>query len=208
MNQNQSQALQVLERFYSSYKSGLNFSSSFELLIALILSVQSSDEEVNKITDKLFKKFDKPEDYLKTKEAKLRKEFKALPQYENKAKYVIEACEMLVDKYHGEVPMTIKELEKLPGVGRKTANVILADWFQLPAFPVDSHVCRVSSRLGWTKEKDNPIQVEDKLRKEITKTRWINCSHSMTNFGKAICKARNPKCDVCEIEEYCAWIKE
>lgn len=198
------QILSKLKANYPSARTALKFNSPFELLIATILSAQCTDIRVNEITKELFELANTPQDILKLGRPRLIQIIKGAGLYKNKSKNILETCEILVDEYEGEVPAKREELEKLPGVGRKTANVVLANAFNIPAFAVDTHVLRVSKRLGLT-DKEDPRGVEQDLMSVFDRDDWNVGHHLLIYHGRAVCKARKPQCENCSIIEHCKY---
>ncbi|WP_294948710.1 endonuclease III [Sulfurivirga sp.] len=182
----------------------LNYSSPFELLIAVILSAQATDKGVNKATEKLFKVANTPEKILKLGEEGLKEYIKTIGLYNSKAKNIIETCRILVERYNGEIPRTRKELEALPGVGRKTANVILNTAFGEPVIAVDTHIFRVANRTRLAPGK-TVREVEDKLMKITPKRHLKDAHHLLILHGRYTCTARKPKCGACCIYGLCEW---
>lgn len=180
----------------------LAYHSPFELLIAVMLSAQATDKSVNKVTPALFKTANTPEEILALGEKKLTEYIKTIGLYKNKAKNIIEACRLLVEKFNSKIPATREELESLPGVGRKTANVILNTCFKQPVIAVDTHIFRVAQRIGLAKGK-TPREIEDQLMKVIPKGYIHNAHHWLILLGRYICVARNPKCPECIIRKWC-----
>ncbi len=199
--------LRILDPIYPKEKTALRHKNAFELLIATILSAQCTDERVNQVTEKLFKKYKKPEDYLSVKKEELEEDIKPTGFYRNKAKYIRECCRILVEKYNGKVPDNIDELTKLPGVGRKTANVVLGAVFDVPTVVVDTHVRRLAKRLGFT-ESRNRDRIEKDLQKLLPKEKWRRFSDLLIYHGRKICKARKPKHSECPIRHLCPSYKE
>ncbi len=193
---------EILKKKYPNPKIELNFSNPFELLIATILSAQAQDVRVNKVTENLFKKLKTPEDYVNLGEDNLAEEIKSINYYKNKAKNIIKCCEILAKKYNNKVPETLEELVELPGIGRKTANVILGLGFNKPVIIVDTHVKRVSKRLGLTNEND-PQKIEFDLMEKIPKNYWTEFSLAAILHGRYTCKARKPNCGNCVFNEIC-----
>lgn len=185
----------------------LNYSSSFELLISVILSAQSTDVGVNKATVNLFKIANTPADILKLGIDNLKNYIKTIGLYNNKAKFIIETCKILISDYDGKVPDTIQELQHLPGVGRKTANVILNSAFQQPTLGVDTHIFRVANRTKLAIGK-TPIAVEKILIKKIAKKFLLYAHHWLVLHGRYICTARKPLCDRCIIKDLCEYEKK
>ncbi|WP_153122546.1 endonuclease III [Peribacillus tepidiphilus] len=181
----------------------LNHSNPFELVIAVALSAQCTDALVNKVTKNLFQKYKTPEDYLRVPLEELQEDIRSIGLYRNKAKNIQKLCAMLIEKYNGEVPSDRDELMKLPGVGRKTANVVVSVAFGVPAIAVDTHVERVSKRLGICKWKDSVLEVEKTLMQKVPKEEWSITHHRMIFFGRYHCKAQNPQCEVCPLQHLC-----
>lgn len=198
--------IDLLLGLYPDAKAELNFTNPFELLIATILSAQCTDVRVNKTTDSLFKELKTPEDYIELGQEELGKRIYSCGFYKNKSKNIIEACKIIIDKYNGKVPDTIEELMKLPGVGRKTANVVASNAFGVPAIAVDTHVFRVSNRIGLADSK-NVLDTEKDLMDNIDKNMWTKAHHLIIFHGRRICKARNPLCEECPIRPYCLYYK-
>jgi len=180
----------------------LNYSSPFELLIAVILSAQSTDKGVNKATDKLFAVANTPEQILALGEDGLKKYIKTIGLYNTKAKNIIKTCQILIEKHNSEVPEDRKALEALPGVGRKTANVVLNTAFGHPTMAVDTHIFRVANRTGIAKGK-NVLEVEKQLLRHIPKEFLVDAHHWLILHGRYICVARKPKCAACNISDLC-----
>ena len=192
-----------LKRAYPGAKCSLNHSNPFELLIATILSAQCTDERVNLVTDNLFRKYTKPEDYLKVAPRELEKDIQSTGFFRNKTKSIQGTSRVLTEQYHGEVPHTMEELLELPGVARKTANVVLGNAFDIKAgVVVDTHVTRLSHRLGLAQEK-TAEKIEQELIPIVPKKDWVIFPHLMIYHGRNICKARNPLCAECTIEKQC-----
>lgn len=192
----------ILSREYPEIKSALDFTTPFELLVATILSAQCTDERVNIVTKSLFKKYKKPADFIKVDSEELEKDIFSTGFYRQKAKSLKNCCEVLVTKYNGEVPRDFEALTKLPGVGRKTASVVVGNAFGIPAIPVDTHVKRLSNLLGFI-ESDDPEKIEFRLKELVPEDQWINSSHWLINHGRKICVARRPKCSICPVAELC-----
>ncbi|KKE79366.1 endonuclease III [Oceanobacillus caeni] len=195
--------LDKMAEMFPEAKGELNHSNPFELVIAVLLSAQCTDKLVNKVTEKLFKKYKTPEDYLAVSLEELQDDIKSIGLYRNKAKNIRKLCQVLVDKYEGEVPRTKEELMTLAGVGRKTANVVASIAFNEPAIAVDTHVERVSKRLGICRWKDSVMEVEETLMKKVPREEWSITHHRMIFFGRYHCKARNPNCPECPLLEIC-----
>jgi endonuclease-3 len=195
--------IRLLKRAYPDAKCSLNHSNAFELLIATILSAQCTDARVNIVTQDLFRKYRKPEDYLKASEKELQQDIRTTGFFRNKTKSIQGTARVLTEQYGGKVPATIDELLELPGVARKTANVVLGNAFGISSgVVVDTHVTRLSRRLGLTEQK-HPEKIENDLLAIVPKKDWIIFSHLLIAHGRAICKARNPLCAECVVEKLC-----
>jgi endonuclease-3 len=181
----------------------LNHSNPFELLIAVLLSAQATDESVNRVTEKLFQKYRKPQDYLFVSLEELQQDIRRIGLYRNKAKNIQSLCQILLERYDGQVPAQHEQLVELPGVGRKTANVVVSIAFGTPAIAVDTHVERVSKRLGLAKADDSVLEVEKKLMKVIPRDEWSLSHHRLIFFGRYHCKAQNPQCGTCPLLDLC-----
>ena len=196
------QVLDFLALEYPEAKTALNYENDFQLLVATILSAQCTDKQVNKITKGLFSKYQAPEEFSGLEQEELEKEIRGCGLYRNKAKNIIAASRKLMQDFHGEVPQIIEELMSLPGVGRKTANVVLANAFEKPAFAVDTHVFRVAHRLGWSAAKD-PKETEKDLCKIVPRDKWNKAHHWFIYHGRQVCKARKPMCNKCVLLQLC-----
>ncbi len=194
--------IEIFSEAYPTPETSLNFSSPFELLVATILSAQTTDVQVNKVTGELFKNYNTPQDFAVLEPEELAEMIKSIGLYRNKSKYVIKTSKIILEDYAGKVPLTRNNLMKLSGVGRKTANVVLANAFQEPAFPVDTHVFRVSNRIGIATAK-NVRKTEKELTDNIPKNYWIDMHHWLIDHGRSVCKAQNPLCDKCPINHLC-----
>ncbi|WP_010650614.1 endonuclease III [Oceanobacillus massiliensis] len=195
--------LDAMAEMFPDAKGELVHSNPFELVIAVLLSAQCTDKLVNKVTAGLFKKYKTPEDYLAVTLEELEQDIKSIGLYRTKAKNIKKLCQMLLDDYDGEVPQTKEELMKLAGVGRKTANVVASIAFNEPAIAVDTHVERISKRLGISRWKDSVIEVEETLMRKVPRDEWSVTHHRMIFFGRYHCKARNPNCPECPLLELC-----
>jgi len=200
------EVLNILKELYPNADTGLNFSSKFELLISTILSAQSTDKQVNKITSKLFKKFNTPEDFARLEPVELENEIRSCGLYRNKSRNIIKTSKIIQEKYEGNVPDNFDDLISLPGVGRKTANVVLSNAFNIPAFAVDTHVFRVSNRVGLVNGK-NTLDTEKQLMEIIPKELWISTHHQLIYHGRQVCKSRNPECNLCRLNHLCKYQK-
>lgn len=195
--------IDVIADMFPDAECELRHDNAFELTIAVLLSAQCTDILVNKVTKSLFTKYKTPEDYLNVSDEELQSDIKSIGLYRNKAKNIKKLCQSLLDKFDGEIPQTHQELESLAGVGRKTANVVMSVAFNEPSLAVDTHVERVSKRLGINRWKDNVRQVEDRLCSVIPKERWNKSHHQLIFFGRYHCLARKPKCDICPLFNDC-----
>ncbi|VFC12516.1 endonuclease III [Clostridioides difficile] len=199
--------LDELEKLYPDAKCELNYGTAFELLIATILSAQCTDVRVNKVTSELFKKYNTARDFANLSIEEISKEIKSCGLYKSKSQKIKDTSEQLCELYDGEVPDSLEKLIKLPGVGRKTAGVVLSNAFNHPAIAVDTHVFRVSNRIGIVDEP-NPQKTEFALMEAIPKERWSHSHHVLIFHGRRMCKARNPECASCPIKEDCNYYKE
>ena len=193
---------EILRRAYPGAKIALRHKNALELLIATILSAQCTDTQVNKVTPALFAKFRNASDFAKANRATLESMIRSTGFYKNKAASIRKCCAKLIDDYKGQVPKTMEELVKLPGVGRKTANVVLGVCFGTPGIVVDTHVLRISERLGFTKNKD-AVKVEFDLQKLFPQKDWTRLGFLIQAHGRGCCYARKPTCDVCPIASLC-----
>lgn len=192
-----------LRRGYPVAPCALNFDNALELLIATILSAQCTDERVNQVTSGLFKKYRTAAAYAQATPAELEEDVKSTGFFRNKAKNIRACCEVLVRQYGSEVPRDLDTLVGLPGIGRKTASVVLGTAFGIASgVVVDTHVARLSQRLGLTAHKD-PLKIEQDLMEQIPRKEWIDFSHRMIHHGRRVCTARKPKCDECPLSEFC-----
>ncbi len=194
--------LESLKKQYPDAKCELNYETPFQLLVATILSAQTTDKKVNEVTEKLFKEYPTVDDFLKISQEELEQKIKTIGLYRNKAKNILMMCRQLKENFHGQVPDTMEEITSLAGAGRKTANVVLSNAFGVPAIAVDTHVFRVSNRIGIAKS-DNVLDTENQLKKIIPKKDWSLAHHLLIFHGRRCCMARNPKCELCVISEYC-----
>jgi endonuclease-3 len=194
----------LLLREYPDPRLALEHSSPLELIVATILSAQCTDARVNAVTATLFRKYRRAADYARAQPATFEQEIKSTGFYRNKARLVIDCCRKLVADYGGEVPHTLEELLTLPGVGRKTANIVLGSAFGQQAIAVDTHVLRVSNRLGLVRGK-NPDKVEQELMARVPSGRWTPFTLAMILHGRQVCTARNPRCPDCVLYDACAW---
>ncbi len=198
--------LDILRELYPQAECALVHRNLYELLIAVTLSAQTTDKSVNKITGKLFDTYPEPADLANAQLKDVESIIKTIGLYKNKSKNIIGIARMLCDNFDSTVPSSYEDLQSLPGVGKKTANVVRSVGFGIPAIAVDTHVFRVSNRIGLVKEKDVKA-TEESLMKVIPKDRWIETHHSIIFHGREICNARNPKCEFCPLNSYCDYFK-
>ena len=198
--------VEILKSYFPDAKCSLNFSTPFELLVATILSAQCTDERVNKTTPTIFSKYSTPEDFANIDINELEDLIHPCGFYKNKAKNIKACSQKILTNYNGEVPKTAEELITLPGVGRKTANVIISEAFKGDAFAVDTHVLRIASRLGLTESK-NPDQVEEDLKKFFPKDSWSKLHYQIVLFGRYKCKAVKPDCTSCLFQSICKYFQ-
>lgn len=198
----------LLEKKYGEVKPFLRFSNPLELLVATILSAQCTDERVNIVTEKLFKKYKSPEDYLKVKNEELENDIRSTGFYKNKTKTIKNLCKEIIEKYKGKVPASMEELTSINGIGRKTANVVLSQAFGIvEGVTVDTHVLRLSRRLGLSNNKD-PEKVELDLMKKFPKEKWYQISMLLIMHGRKICNAKKPFCSECFLTSLCDFYKK
>lgn len=203
---NQKAILAELKRLYPDAKPELNFSNPYETLVATILSAQCTDKQVNKVTPAVFARYPDVASMAAASVEDLYPMVKSCG-FKSKAGHIIDACRMIVAQYGGEVPSTLEELVKLPGVGRKTANVVLAFAFNIPALPVDTHVFRVSNRLGLV-DASTVEETERQLMQVIPKKDWQEAHHWLIFHGRRVCKAQRPMCEVCTLHDLCRHIRQ
>ena len=194
--------LDILAQTYPKAKCSLDFKNPLELLVATVLSAQCTDERVNQVTKSLFNKYRTAADYANAPLEKLEDDIRSTGFFRNKAKSLKNCGVALVEQHQGEVPGNLGQLVKLPGIGRKTANVILGAAFKIPGIVVDTHVGRISQRMGLTREQD-PVKIEFDLMEIIPKDKWTVFSHQLIQHGRKICTARKPKCLECPLVEHC-----
>lgn len=200
-----SKILDVLSETYPDAECELDYSSSFELLVATILSAQTTDKKVNKVTEKLFKEYKTPQDFLTLTQSELENYIREIGLYRNKAKNILEMCKQLLDRHNGEVPSDMGDLTNLSGVGRKTANVVLSNAFGIPAIAVDTHVFRVANRIGLANGK-NVEETETQLMNNICRNRWSEAHHLLIWHGRRMCDSRKPKCEICPLVQVCNFV--
>ena len=195
--------LEYLDEILPNAHCELNYKTDYELVIAVMLSAQTTDVSVNKVTAILFNKYPTLISLYNATYDEIAEIIKPLGLYKNKANNIIGIVHKLVDEYQGIVPSDKLELQKLPGVGNKTAGVVRAEFFNIPDLPVDTHILRISKRLNIANKNDEPIDVERKLKKLIPETRWIKSHHQLIHFGRYYCLAHSPKCENCKLRDFC-----
>lgn len=194
--------LVILSKEYPYAHIQLEYENPFELMVSTILSAQCTDARVNKVTEKLFKKYKKPKDYVNVPVEELEKDIFSTGYYKAKARHIKQASKVIIEKYNGKVPGTMDELLKLPGVGRKTANVILGHCYDTPGIVVDTHVGRIARRLGMT-DSMNAEKIEYDLMEIIPKKEWVIFTHYLINHGRKVCTSRKAKCEQCVVSQLC-----
>jgi len=203
------ETLDTLSSLYPEAHCELNYNSELNLTIAVLLSAQCTDAMVNKVTESLFAEFRTAKDYVRLTIPEIEERIKRLGLYRNKAKHIYELVRILLEKYNGEIPRTRESLMELPGVGRKTANVVLATAFDIPTIAVDTHVERLSHRIGLIPSTaKTPMQIEERLMKAIPEDRWIFAHHGLIWHGRRMCGAKKPACERCPLaERLCRYAK-
>jgi endonuclease-3 len=202
---NRERAEEVFQRLAQTYpdaRCSLDYSTPLELLVATILAAQCTDERVNIVTKDLFARYRAPEDYVGVSQEELGEDIRTCGFFNQKAKSIQKACQVIIEQHGGEVPGTLEELVRLPGVGRKTANVLLGECFETPGVVVDTHCARVSKRLGFTKETD-ATKIERDLMKIWPQEQWTRYSHLLVFHGRSVCAARAPRCSDCVVRDLC-----
>ncbi|SHJ85737.1 DNA-(apurinic or apyrimidinic site) lyase /endonuclease III [Clostridium cavendishii DSM 21758] len=207
MKQKTKKVLEALKLEYPDAKCELNHETPFQLLVATILSAQTTDKKVNEVTETLFKEYGTLDEFLKLTQEELEEKIRTIGLYKSKAKNLLMMCNQLKEKFNGEVPRTMEEIMSLAGAGRKTANVVLSNAFNVPSIAVDTHVFRVSNRIGLANSED-VYEVEMQLQKELPKKEWSLAHHLIIFHGRRCCSARNPKCYECVISDLCTYNKK
>lgn len=207
MNKNILEIIDKVDKLYESPKCELVFNSNYELLVAVILSAQCTDKRVNKVTSELFKNYNTPFKMIKLSQEELEQKIRPCGFFHNKAKHILECSKDIINKYNGEIPKTKKELKELSGVGEKTANVVLATAYNIPAIAVDTHVFRVSNRLGLANAKD-VLKTQKDLEKNIPKDKWIKFHYALVLHGRYVCKSQKPNCENCKLKDSCKFYKK
>lgn len=196
---------QYVDSLFPNAKCELFYSQDYELAIAVMLSAQTTDKAVNKVTQILFKKYPTLESINKAKIEDIEECIKSLGLYKNKAKNIKEMASILISEFSSKLPSDKNELQKLPGIGNKSAGVIRIEIFKIPDLPVDTHIIRITNRLGIANKKDEPIDIERKLKKLIPESSWIKTHHQLIHFGRYFCTAKSPKCDECKLRDICKY---
>ncbi|NSW90982.1 MAG: endonuclease III [Firmicutes bacterium] len=194
--------IKVFDRIYPEAGCSLEYKDPLQLLIATQLAAQCTDARVNVVTKALFRKYKNVYDFAEADLAELEEDIKSTGFYRNKAKNIKKCCRMIIDEFGGMVPDNLEDILKLPGVGRKTANLVLGDIFGIPGIVVDTHAKRLSKRMGFT-ENEDPVKIEYDLMKIVPKEEWTRFCHQLVLHGRAVCTARNPKCDKCPVSKFC-----
>lgn len=206
MKNNVLEIINRVDELYKNPKCELNFSNNYELLVAVILSAQCTDKRVNQVTSELFKEFNTPEKMIMLSQDELENKIRSCGFFHNKAKHILDMSKDLIQKYNGKVPGDKEKLLSLAGVGEKTANVVLAVGFNVPAIAVDTHVFRVSNRLGLANAKD-VTKTQKQLERVLPKDKWIKFHYALVLHGRYVCKAQRPNCDGCGLKDYCRFCK-
>ena len=199
--------INAVNELYENPKCELMFSSNYELLVAVILSAQCTDKRVNQVTSELFKEYNTPEKMITLSQDELEQKIHSCGFFHNKAKHILEASKDLIEKYDGEIPNDKQKLKNLAGVGEKTANVVLATAFNVPAIAVDTHVFRVSNRLGLANSKD-VLKTQKQLEKNLPKDMWIKFHYALVLHGRYVCKSQRPDCKNCKLSNCCKYFKK
>lgn len=202
------QVLEIIAEMFPEAKGELDWETPFQLLIAVILSAQTTDKAVNKITPLLWAKYPEIEDLASANLSDVENCLRTIGLYKNKARNIIKTAQVILDKFDGQVPKSHLELETLPGVGRKTANVVLGEIYGIPSIAVDTHVARVSKRLNISASDADVREIEKDLMAKIPKKDWVVTHHRLIFFGRYHCLAKNPKCEICPLTSYCVYYKE
>lgn len=200
---NMKDIIDYFNELFPNPKCELNYSKDYELLIAVMLSAQTTDKRVNQVTKVLFDKYKTLEELCNADISDIKLIIRSIGSYNKKSEYVKQIAYILLNEYNGQVPTTNIELEKIPGVGRKTANVVISELYSIPAIAVDTHVERVSKRLGLAEPNDDVRKVEMKLQSMLSQSLWIRMHHQMVLFGRYYCKAVKPNCETCKLKSIC-----
>ena len=207
MNKDILEIIDDVNQLYENPKCELMFSSNYELLVAVILSAQCTDKRVNQVTRELFKEYNTPEKMITLSQDELENKIRSCGFFHNKAKHVLDASKDLIDRFEGKIPSNKDDLKSLAGVGEKTANVVLATAFGVPAIAVDTHVFRVSNRLGLANSKD-VFKTQKQLEKNLPKDMWIKFHYALVLHGRYVCKSQNPNCKECKLNKNCKFFKK
>ncbi|MGT2925910.1 endonuclease III [Streptococcus cuniculipharyngis] len=202
------QVLEIIGQLFPDAGCELTYETPFQLLVAVILSAQATDKSVNQVTPNLWAKYPEIEDLAAADLAEVEDCIRHIGLYKNKAKNIIKTAQLVLETYDGRVPDNHKDLESLPGVGRKTANVVLAEIYKVPALAVDTHVSRIAKRLNISAPDADVLEIEQDLMKKIPKRDWIVTHHRLIFFGRYHCLAKKPKCEICPVQSYCRYYKE
>ena len=195
--------LDFIDSLFPDAKCELFYNQDYELAIAVMLSAQTTDKAVNKVTSTLFSKFPTAESLKNAELSEIEDIIKSIGLYKNKARNIKDLARVLVDEFGGILPSDKNDLQKLPGIGNKSAGVIRCEVFKIPDLPVDTHIIRISNRLGFADSKDEPIDIEHKLKKLIPEERWIKTHHQFIHFGRYFCTAKKPQCEACKLRNFC-----
>lgn len=207
MKQDVLEIIKNVDELYSNPKCELVFNSNYELLVAVILSAQCTDKRVNQVTSSLFKNYNTPYRMITLSQEELEEKIRSCGFFHNKAKHILDCSKDLIEKYNGEIPSNKQDLLKLSGVGEKTANVVLATAFGVPAIAVDTHVFRVSNRLGLANSKD-VLKTQRQLEKVLPKEKWIKFHYALVLHGRYVCKSQKPNCESCGLRSFCKFYKK
>ena len=195
--------LEFIDSLFPDAKCELFYNQDYELAIAVMLSAQTTDKAVNKVTATLFSRFPTIESLKNAELSEIEDIIRSIGLYKNKAKNIKDLARVLVDEFDGVLPSDKNDLQRLPGIGNKSAGVIRCEVFKIPDLPVDTHIIRISNRLGFANEKDEPIDIEHKLKKLIPEDRWIKTHHQLIHFGRYFCTAKKPQCEACKLRDFC-----
>lgn len=198
--------LKIFDQLYPQAECSLDYLSPLQLLISTQLAAQCTDARVNIVTKDLYKKYITAQDFANADFEELQQDIKSTGFFRNKAKNIIACCKILVEKYNGNIPDNLDEMLELPGVGRKTANLVLYEVYGIPGVVVDTHAKRLSNRIGLTKNED-PEKIEYDLQKVVPKESWADFCHKLVYHGREVCKARNPECENCRINQFCDYYR-
>ena len=200
--------LAIIGEMYPDAHCELDYQTPFQLLVAVILSAQTTDKSVNKVTPQLWQHYPTIADLAAANVVDVENDLRTIGLYKNKARNIVKTARAVLQDFDGVVPKTDKELESLPGVGRKTANVVLAEIYKVPSIAVDTHVSRVAKRLNISAQDASVTEIEHDLMKKIPKRDWIVTHHRLIFFGRYFCLAKNPKCAICPVQSYCKYYKD